>query len=163
MLTASTSESYAVLFKLLADQCDDVLVPRPSYPLFEHLTRLELVVPRSYDLEYHGVWSIDFDSLERAWTTRTRAVLIVSPNNPTGSFVKRDELDRLAAMCANGTRRSSRTRCSPTTSWSPAPEPRRAVRRSRRRADVLPRRTFEVGPDSRRSSLGGSPWPAQRL
>src|SRR5207247_987348 len=84
---------------LLADQCDDVLVPRPSYPLLEHLTRLELVVPRSYDIEYHGVWSIDFDSLERAWTPRTRAVLVVSPNNPTGSFVKRDELNRLATVC----------------------------------------------------------------
>ena len=101
VLTASTSESYAVLFKLLADQGDDVLMPRPSYPLFEHLTRLELVVPRSYDVEYHGVWSIDFDSLEREWTARTRAVLVVSPNNPTGSYVKRDELDRLAAMCAD--------------------------------------------------------------
>jgi alanine-synthesizing transaminase len=99
VLTASTSESYAVLFKLLADQCDVVMVPRPSYPLFEHLTRLELVVPRSYDVEYQGSWSIDFDSLERAWTSRTRAVLVVSPNNPTGSYVKRDELDRLAALC----------------------------------------------------------------
>lgn len=99
-LTASTSEAYALLFKLLADQGDEVLVPRPSYPLFDHLTRLDAVVPRPYDLEDHGAWSIDFVSLDRAWTSRTRAVLVVSPNNPTGSFIKPDELDRLAAMCA---------------------------------------------------------------
>jgi alanine-synthesizing transaminase len=101
VLTASTSDSYSLLFKLLADQGDEVLVPRPSYPLFDHLTRLDLVVPRAYDLEYHGAWSVDFVSLERAWTPRTRAVLVVSPNNPTGSFLKAAECDRLAAMCAD--------------------------------------------------------------
>lgn len=101
VLTASTSEAYALLFKVLADGGDNVLVPRPSYPLFDHLTRLELVAPRPYDLEYHGTWSIDFSSIERAWTARTRAVLLVSPNNPTGSFVRPDELDRLAGMCAD--------------------------------------------------------------
>lgn len=101
ILTASTSEAYALLFKVLADGGDNVLVPRPSYPLFDHLTRLELVAPRPYDLEYHGTWSIDFSSIERAWTARTRAVLLVSPNNPTGSFVRADELDRLARMCAD--------------------------------------------------------------
>lgn len=100
VLTTSTSEAYSLLFKLLADAGDDVLVPRPSYPLFDHLTRLDLVVARSYDLEYHDGWSIDFASVERALTSRTRAMLIVSPNNPTGSFVSRDELDRLAALCA---------------------------------------------------------------
>jgi alanine-synthesizing transaminase len=101
VLTASTSDSYSLLFKLLADQGDEVLVPRPSYPLFDHLTRLDLVVPRAYDLDYHGVWSVDFVSLERAWTPRTRAVLVVSPNNPTGSFLKAGECDRLVAMCAD--------------------------------------------------------------
>ena len=100
VLTASTSDGYSLLFKLLADAGDEVLVPRPSYPLFDHLTRLDLVVPRAYDLEYHGAWSVDFASLERAWTPRTRAVLVVSPNNPTGSFLKQEECDRLAAMCA---------------------------------------------------------------
>lgn len=99
-LTASTSEAYAVLFKLLADAGDEVLVPRPSYPLFDHLARLESVTPRPYDLEYHGRWSIDFASVERAMTKHTRAVLIVSPNNPTGSFVRSEELDRLARICA---------------------------------------------------------------
>src|SRR6185436_11325574 len=61
---------------------------------------LDGVVPRPYDLEYHGVWSIDVADLERAWTPRTRAVLIVTPNNPTGSFVSREELDGLARVCA---------------------------------------------------------------
>jgi len=102
LLTASTSEAYSVLFKLLADAGDEVLVPRPSYPLFDHLTRLDLVTPKPYDLEYHGSWSIDVGSVERAMTSRTRALLLVSPNNPTGSFVTADELERLAASCAGG-------------------------------------------------------------
>lgn len=100
VLTASTSEAYSILFKLLANAGDEVLVPRPGYPLFDHLTRLDLVVPRPYDLEYHGRWSIDFASLARAFTPRARAVLVVSPNNPTGSFIARGELDRLASLCA---------------------------------------------------------------
>lgn len=99
-LTASTSDAYSLLFKLLADAGDDVLVPRPGYPLFDHLTRLDLLTARHYDLDLHGAWAIDFASLESALTPRTRAVLLVSPNNPTGSFVTRDELDRLAAICA---------------------------------------------------------------
>jgi alanine-synthesizing transaminase len=99
VLTASTSDGYSLLFKLLADAGDDVLVPRPGYPLFDYLTRLDLVATRYYDLELDGSWSIDFGSLEGALTPRTRAVLVVSPNNPTGSFVSRDELDRLAAIC----------------------------------------------------------------
>jgi alanine-synthesizing transaminase len=100
VLTASTSEAYSLLFKVLCNAGDEVLVPRPSYPLFEHLTALDAVVARPYDLEYHGVWAIDFDSLERACSPSTRAVIIVSPNNPTGSFVKEHELDRIAAVCA---------------------------------------------------------------
>jgi len=99
VLTASTSDAYSLLFKLLANADDEVLVPRPSYPLFDHLTRLDIVMSRHYDLDPHGAWSIDFPSLERAITSRTRAVLIVSPNNPTGSFISTDELDRLAAIC----------------------------------------------------------------
>jgi alanine-synthesizing transaminase len=100
VLTASTSEAYSVIFKLLADPGDDVLVPRPSYPLFDHLTRLDAVIPRPYEIEYHGRWTIDVGSIERAITTRTRAVLIVNPNNPTGSFVHRDELDAIASLIA---------------------------------------------------------------
>jgi aspartate/methionine/tyrosine aminotransferase len=99
-LTASTSEAYSLLFKVLADPGGEVMVPRPSYPLFEHLTRLDGVLAVPYDLEYHGLWSIDFASVERALTARTRAILLVSPNNPTGSFVKREELGRLSALAA---------------------------------------------------------------
>jgi aspartate/methionine/tyrosine aminotransferase len=101
VLTASTSESYSMLFKLLCGAGDEVLVPRPSYPLFDYLTRMDLVVSKPYALEYHGRWTIDFDSLEGAITSRTRAVLVVSPNNPTGSLLAPPELDRLAAICAD--------------------------------------------------------------
>ncbi len=98
VLTASSSESYAQLFKLLADPGDDVLVPRPSYPLFDHLARLEGIRTRSYELDYDGHWSVDLADLERALTPRSRAILVVSPNNPTGSFVRAGELDRMAAI-----------------------------------------------------------------
>ncbi len=100
VLTASTSDAYSLLFKLLADAGDEVLVPRPSYPLFEHLTQLDDLHAVAYDLEYEGTWSIDFTSLERVVSDRTRAVLIVTPNNPTGSFVTGRELRRLADLCA---------------------------------------------------------------
>ena len=99
-LTASTSEAYSLLFKLLTDPGDEVLAPRPSYPLFDHLAPLDGVVLRSYDLEYHNGWIIDTASIERALSDRTRAVLVVSPNNPTGSFVSRQELKWLEGICA---------------------------------------------------------------
>jgi hypothetical protein len=92
VLTASTSEAYAWLFKLLCDPGDEVLVPQPSYPLFEWLTRLEGVQARPYRLEYHGRWTIDAHSLAAAVTGRTKAVLVVSPNNPTGSYLTAREL-----------------------------------------------------------------------
>jgi len=100
VLTSSTSEAYSLLFKLLTDTGDEVLVPRPSYPLFDHLTQLDAVTARPYDLEYHDGWTLDLAGVEQALSERTRAVLLVSPNNPTGSFVSRHELKRLSAMCA---------------------------------------------------------------
>jgi len=100
VLTASTSEAYAILFKLLADADDEVLTPRPSYPLFDHLARLDLVRAVPYDLEYHGRWCVDVASLARAATSRTRAILLVSPNNPTGSFVAAADLDRVCRLAA---------------------------------------------------------------
>ncbi len=100
-LTASTSEAYSLLFKLLAAPGDEILVPRPSYPLFDHLTALEGLVARPYDLEYNGAWTIDFASVDRGLGPRTRAVLVVNPNNPTGSFAAQDEVDRLASACAS--------------------------------------------------------------
>jgi alanine-synthesizing transaminase len=98
LLTASTSEAYAYLFKLLADPGGQVLVPRPSYPLFEFLARMESLEVRPYPLHYHGEWSIDLDALASAVTGRTRAIVLVNPNNPTGSYVKRRELEALAKL-----------------------------------------------------------------
>jgi alanine-synthesizing transaminase len=98
VLTASTSEAYSFLFKLLCDPGDEVLVPVPSYPLFEHLARLESVKAVPYRLAYDGAWHLDADSARRAVTTRTRAVVTVSPNNPTGSYLKRSELESLATL-----------------------------------------------------------------
>jgi alanine-synthesizing transaminase len=99
-LTASTSESYAWLFKLLAEPGDEVLAPRPSYPLFEFLAQMESVRVAQYALVYHDGWSIDTDALTSALTERTRAIVLVNPNNPTGSFVKRGELETLVALSA---------------------------------------------------------------
>lgn len=99
LLTASTSEAYSYLFKLLTDSGDEVLSPRPSYPLFEFLATLESVRIVPYLLEYHGKWRIDFGALEMAATPRSRAVVLVNPNNPTGSFLKTDELEELASFC----------------------------------------------------------------
>jgi len=99
-ITASTSEAYALLFKLFCDAGDAILVPRPSYPLFEHLARLESVTAVPYGLEYHGAWRIDLDSVRRAAGPRVKALLIVSPNNPTGSFLHRDDLAALSALAA---------------------------------------------------------------
>jgi len=98
VLTASTSEAYAFLFKLLCDDGDEVLIPQPSYPLFELLARFENVRLVPYPLAYDGEWHIDHAAVEQAVTPRTRAILIVSPNNPTGSYVKREELERLARL-----------------------------------------------------------------
>jgi aspartate/methionine/tyrosine aminotransferase len=100
LLTASTSEAYAWLFKLLTNAGDHVLVPRPSYPLFEFLANLESVEVRQYPLVYHGGWAIDLDALAAAVSERTRAVVLVNPNNPTGSYVKRAELQTLSRLCA---------------------------------------------------------------
>lgn len=98
LLTASTSEAYAYLFKLLADPGDHVLVPRPSYPLFEFLAAMEAVTVRSYSLVYCGGWAIHWEALEAALTERTRAIILVNPNNPTGSYLKAEELERLVAL-----------------------------------------------------------------
>jgi aspartate/methionine/tyrosine aminotransferase len=99
LLTASTSEAYAYLFKLLCDPGDDVLVPRPSYPLFDYLARLESVRVCQYPLFYDHGWHIDLHALATAATDRTRAVVIVNPNNPTGHFLKAREWSELAGIC----------------------------------------------------------------
>jgi alanine-synthesizing transaminase len=100
LLTASTSEAYILLFKLLCDPGDEVLVPRPGYPLFDYLAGLESVRVVSYPLEYDGAWRLDVAALAAAVTARSRAVVTVNPNNPTGSYLKRDEARALRALCA---------------------------------------------------------------
>lgn len=99
VLTASTSEAYSLLFKLLCDPGDSVLTPEPSYPLFDLLTRLDSVVSAPYQLEHHGVWSIDRASVTAAAATaRARAILVVSPNNPTGSMLRAADREWLVAF-----------------------------------------------------------------
>jgi aspartate/methionine/tyrosine aminotransferase len=98
VLTASTSEAYSFLFKLLCEPGDEVLVPQPSYPLFELLTRLDAVTPVPYRLDPHGAWCLDRGSLESTATGRTRAILIVSPNNPTGSMLRSGDREWLVAF-----------------------------------------------------------------
>ena len=98
VLSASTSESYSWLFKLLCNPGDVVAVPQPSYPLFEHLTRLEGIGVSYYGLQYHGRWEIDFASVAAA-PANTRAMLVVSPNNPTGSYLASREFDQAVQIC----------------------------------------------------------------
>jgi alanine-synthesizing transaminase len=99
LLTASTSEAYSYLIKLLTEPGDELLVPRPSYPLFEYLAALESVRIVHYPLMYDSGWSMDIQALAESVTDRTRVVVLVNPNNPTGSFVKKQELGDLVALC----------------------------------------------------------------
>jgi alanine-synthesizing transaminase len=99
LLTTSTSEAYSFVFRLLCNPQDEILVPKPSYPLFDFLADLEDVKLRPYSLQYANGWFIDFGSVERALTPRTRALLLVHPNNPTGSYVKDEEVARLNELC----------------------------------------------------------------
>jgi alanine-synthesizing transaminase len=99
VLTTSTSEGYSFLFRLLCNPGDELLVPEPSYPLFEFLADLEDVKLAPYPLIYDHGWQMDFHSLEEAVTPRTRGVVVVHPNNPTGSYVKAQELSLLNTFC----------------------------------------------------------------
>jgi aspartate/methionine/tyrosine aminotransferase len=98
-LTTSTSEAYAYVFRLLANPGDNILVPSPGYPLFDFLGRLSDVELICYPLVYDRGWYIDVDTLQRRLNSRSRAVLVVHPNNPTGSFVRREELELLLGCC----------------------------------------------------------------
>lgn len=103
ILTASTSEAYSFLFKLLGDWGDLVLIPHPSYPLFEYLATLEGIQLVPYQMEYihPSGWFIDLDSIRTAINSKTKAVIIVNPNNPTGSYIQEGELKELIAICKN--------------------------------------------------------------
>jgi aspartate/methionine/tyrosine aminotransferase len=100
ILTTSTSEAYSFVFRLLCNPGDEVLVPTPSYPLFDFLADLQDVKLLRYPLIYDHGWQIDFHALEAAITPRTRAVIVVHPNNPTGHFTKIDETSKLNEICA---------------------------------------------------------------
>ena len=100
MLTSSTSEAYAHLFRALCEPGDSIVVPRPSYPLFGPLAQLEDVKVEHYRLAYHARWALDLDSLEAVLTPRTRAVVLVQPNNPTGSCFAAAEAEAVVSLCA---------------------------------------------------------------
>src|SRR6266853_2935844 len=100
VLTSGTSEGYSHTFRLLCETGDEILVPAPSYPLFEFLADLADIRLVPFPLFYDHGWQIDFTSLRGALTPRSRAVLLVHPNNPTGSFVKPREAAELAEICA---------------------------------------------------------------
>lgn len=99
-LTTSTSEAYSYAFRLLCNPDDEILIPAPSYPLFDFLADIQDIKPVRYPLLYDHGWQIDFHALEGAVTPRTRAVIVVHPNNPTGHFTKSTEVKKLNAICA---------------------------------------------------------------
>ena len=99
VLTTSTSEGYSYVFRLLCNPDDEVLVPKPSYPLFEFLADLQDVKLVPYPLLYDHGWQIDFPSLYKAVNHRTRAVVVVHPNNPTGSYVSALQQSELNSFC----------------------------------------------------------------
>src|SRR5271154_6702993 len=99
-LTTSTSEAYSFLFRLLCDPSDEVLIAQPSYPLFDFLAQIENVRLVPYPLFYDHGWRLDAESLRRQITSKTRAIALVHPNNPTGHFTKDEERAELEALCA---------------------------------------------------------------
>jgi alanine-synthesizing transaminase len=98
-LTTSTSEAYSFLFRTLCNPGDELLIPQPGYPLFNFLAEIQDVTTVRYPLIYDYGWQIDFHALQRAITPRTRGIIVVNPNNPTGYFCKADDTDRLNQLC----------------------------------------------------------------
>ncbi|MBZ5499231.1 MAG: pyridoxal phosphate-dependent aminotransferase [Acidobacteriia bacterium] len=98
LLTPGTSLSYWYSFKLLADEGDEILCPRPSYPLFDYIAALSGVALIPYRLDEERQWAINMQDLENNISTRTRALVVISPHNPTGHVTTRDELDALAEL-----------------------------------------------------------------
>jgi alanine-synthesizing transaminase len=101
-LTTSTSEAYSFLFRALCNPGDELLIPQPGYPLFNFLADIQDVATVPYSLIYDYGWQIDFHALQRAITPRTRAIIVVNPNNPTGHFCKADDMHRLNQICLEG-------------------------------------------------------------
>lgn len=100
ILTTSTSEAYSWIFRLLCDPGDELLIPAPSYPLFDFLAGIQDVTLKPYPLLYDHGWQIDFHGLQQAMTERARGVIVVHPNNPTGHFTKPAEMAQLSRICA---------------------------------------------------------------
>lgn len=100
VMTTSTSEAYSLVFRMLCNAGDELLIPSPSYPLFDYLAELSDVKLVRYPLVYDHGWQIDFHSLERAITPRTRGVIVVHPNNPTGHFAGAADVAKLNEICA---------------------------------------------------------------
>src|SRR5208283_2080861 len=98
-LTTSTSEAYSFVFRLLANPGDKILAPQPSYPLFDFLGALNDVEVLPYPLVYDDGWQVDLETLASRWESRVRAVLVVHPNNPTGSYIQKRELGRMLEIC----------------------------------------------------------------
>ncbi len=100
-LTTSTSEAYSFLFRMLCDPGDELLIPQPGYPLFEFLAAIQDVTLVRYPLIYDYGWQIDFHALQKSITPRTRGLIVVHPNNPTGHFCKPEEMKQLNDTCAS--------------------------------------------------------------
>ncbi|MBF0224080.1 MAG: pyridoxal phosphate-dependent aminotransferase [Desulfobacterales bacterium] len=101
-LTCSTSEAYSFIFKLLCNPYDEILVPSPSYPLFQHLSELDNVSITPYRIKYDGnKFKVDFDSFFGSISQKTKAIIIVNPNNPTGSYIKPDEIENIIRICTD--------------------------------------------------------------
>ena len=101
ILTASTSEGYSFIFRLICNAGDELLVPTPSYPLFDFLAEIQDVHLKRYPLIYDHGWQIDLHALEQAITERTRGIIVVNPNNPTGHFAKAGEMAAINLLCAD--------------------------------------------------------------
>jgi alanine-synthesizing transaminase len=99
-LTTSTSEAYSYIFRTLCDTGDEILIPEPSYPLFEFLAEIQDVRLVRYPLFYDHGWQIDFHNVKQGFTPRTRAIIVVNPNNPTGNYCKTEEMRKLNEICA---------------------------------------------------------------
>ncbi|MDY7226634.1 pyridoxal phosphate-dependent aminotransferase [Hyalangium rubrum] len=122
ILSASTSEAYAWLFKLLCEPGDNVLVPAPSYPLFEYLTRLESVEIRPYRLPRAHGFGLDVEAVAEARDARSRAVLVVNPGNPTGHYLHEGELAALATLCADARLALISDEVFSDFAWAPEPD-----------------------------------------
>jgi alanine-synthesizing transaminase len=100
ILTTGTSEAYSFLFRLLCEPGDEVLIAHPSYPLFEFLAEIQDVKLRPFPIVYDHGWQVDFHGLQSEIGARTKAIVVVHPNNPTGHFVSTKEAEQLNAICA---------------------------------------------------------------